>query len=407
MRATAEDLLDRMLDRGILPLLPTYVRRIYPDGGRLGLGRRPGGTYLPRVRLWRPERWIASTVTAVNAFPLPDEGLSRLAARGLSLTFKRALELRGERILGARRLRAYGSDFPVLVKILDPGEPIGLHFHARDEDVWRHPRRFPGSRSGKDEAYYFLPSPRGAVPYMHVGLHPGVTRRDLIEAVAVGSGRVLDLSPVVHQRIGEGFYVPAGIPHRPGTALTLEIQQPSDVATRLEPTSGGRQLSPKEMHPGYTTLDEALSLIDFDAACTPRLPERNRLAPEPVAETRQRGGEESWIFPPRLKKFSGKRLVVQTRFESQETGPYVALIWQGRGRVLNIPLRPGSEVLVTAEAAARPHMYVAEAGPLDVFKLFPPDPAAWTRGPASEMASAVSLSAFPPSTRRRSSARGR
>ncbi len=375
MRRRVEDLLDRALDRGVLTFLPTYVRRLYPDGGRLGLARGLRGTYLPRVRLWRPERWIASTVTATNPSPIRNEGQSRLALPGASLIFQRALALRGERILGRERLRAYGPDFPVLIKVLDPAEPIVFHFHPRDEDVRRSPRRFPGERFGKDEAYYFLPAPQGPVPYTHIGFYPGVTRRILAEAIAAGSGQLLDLSPVFHQRIGEGFFVPAGIPHRPGTALTLEIQQPSDVYVLLEPSSGGRSLSAAEMHPGFASLDEALALIDFAAAGDSRLLVRHRLVPEPLGETRQRGGRETWIFPPRLRKFSGKRLMVQSRFQCQEAGPYVALVWRGRGRVLNTPLRPGSEILVTAEAAARPHVYAADRAPLEIFKLFPPDPA--------------------------------
>ncbi|MDR7475297.1 MAG: hypothetical protein QN175_09840 [Armatimonadota bacterium] len=371
MRGDAVDQLDRMLEKGLLLFLPTYVRRLYRDGGRLGFSPGSGGTSRPR--LWRPERWIASTVRATSSSLRSAEGLSRLAldqTGRASITFRQALQWRGERILGASRFRRYGSDFPLLAKILDPGEPIVFHFHATDRDVRRYPRRFPGQRWGKDEAYYFLPGPRGAVPYTHVGLHPGVTRRTLAEAIARGD--VLDLSPVVHQRPGEGFFVPAGIPHRPGTALTLEIQQPSDVYTLLEHRWGDRLLCPAQMHPGFASIEEALTLIDYAAATHPGLLDRHRLVTEPVAETRARGGEEFWIFPPRLRKFSGKRLVVRSRFESQEAGPYVLLVWRGRGRLLGHRLRPGTEALVTAECAARPHLFTADQEPLEVFKLFPP-----------------------------------
>lgn len=369
----AVDLLDHMLDRGLLPFLPTYVRRLYRDGGRLGFSPASGRPSPPRVQVWRPERWIASTVRATPSSARSTDSLSRLALAGTGwapMTFRQALRLRGERILGAGRFRRYGSDFPVLVKLLDPGEPIVFHVHASDSDVRRHPRRFPGQRCGKDEAYYFLPAPRGAVPYLHVGLHPGVTRRTLAGAIARGTA--LDLSPVIHQRPGEGFFVPAGIPHRPGTALTLEIQQPSDVFTLLEHRWGDRPLSPAQMHPGFASLEEALTLIDYAAATHPELLDRHRLFPEPVAETRARGGEEFWIFPPRLQKFSGKRLVVRTRFESQEAGPYVLLVWRGQGRLLGHRLVPGTEALVTAEAATRPHLFTADDGPLEAFKLFPP-----------------------------------
>src|SRR5712692_7182731 len=204
--------LDRLLEDGILPLRPTYVRRFYMDGGRLPISRQPGGTYVARWRMWRPERWIGSTVSAMNPHRIAGEGLSHLDVPGVDLPLILALQLRGSEILGSRHLAAYGPDFPVLVKILDPAQTIGFHFHARDADVWRHPRRFGGQRFGKDEAYYFLDAPSGPIPYTHVGLWPGTTRRALAEAIASGSGRVLEWSPVIHQKIGEGFYVPAGVP---------------------------------------------------------------------------------------------------------------------------------------------------------------------------------------------------
>ncbi len=380
MADRTDAILDRLCDLGMLPCAPTYVRRFYMDGGRLGISARPGGTYLPKVKLWRPERWIASTVAAANPSPIPLEGVSRLAVRGTAITLPEALRRRGERILGPRRLAAYGADFPVLIKILDPAEPIIVHFHARDEDVWRHPQHFPGHRFGKDEAYYFLDAPKGTVPYTHAGLYPGVTRRHLAETMAAGPDRLLELSPAIYQRIGEGFFLPAGVPHRPGTALTLEVQQPSDVYTLLESTSGGRRLSARQMHPGFSSVDDALQFVDFATACDPAFVDTHRLVPEPAAEIESARGEETWIFPPRLRKFSGKRLIVRSAVESVESGPYAALVWRGHGRLRGRLLRPGSEVLVTAETATRPHVYEAIGAPLEVFKLFPPDPAVWQQG---------------------------
>ena len=369
-----EQALDRLLERGILPLLPNYVRRLYMDGGRLLIPHRPGGTYSSRVRMWRPERWIGSTVTAMNPHPIPDEGISRISTPAGTIRLPVALRLRGLEILGPRAFAAYGADLPVLIKILDPAQTIGFHFHARDEDVWAYPARFGGQRFGKDEAYYFLDAPKGPIPYTHVGLVPGTTRRVLARAVAAGGGRVLELSPVIHQRIGEGFFVPAGVPHRPGTALTLEIQEPSDVYTMLDRESGGRILTPREMHPGFTSVDQALAFVDFKTAGDPSLPTRCYPRPEPVRGRRSRGGRQEWIFPPRFRKFSGKRLVVQTRFESVEGGPYVALVWRGRGRVNGVRVSAGSEFLVTARVAMRPHLYEAERGRLEVFLFFPPAP---------------------------------
>src|SRR5256712_4626084 len=298
--------------------------------------------------MWRPEGGIGSTGRAMNPHPISDEGISRIDAPGGPIKLTAALQMRGRDILGPRAFAAYGPDFPILIKILDPAQTIGFHFHARDEDVWAHPARFGGQRFGKDEAYYFLDAPEGPIPYTHVGLVPGRPRRVLARAVAAGGGRVLELSPVIHQRIGEGFFVPAGVPHRPGTALTLEVQEPSDVYTMLDRESGGRILTPREMHPGFTSVDQALAFVDFKTAGDPSLPTRCYLRPEPVRGRPSRGGRQEWIFPPRFRKFSGKRLVVQTRFEGVEGGPYVALVWRGGGGGGGGVVCTGDEVLLSA-----------------------------------------------------------
>src|SRR2546426_1399371 len=377
-----ERALDRLVDRGVPPRLPNYVGRLYMDGGRLPISRRPGDTYVPHARMWRPERWIGSTVTAMNPHPISDEGIGWIDAPGGQIKLTAALRMRGRDILGSRAFAAYGPDFPILIKILDPAQTIGFHFHARDEDVWAHPARFGGQRFGKDEAYYFLDAPKGPIPYTHVGLFPGTTRRVLAEAIAAGGGRVLELSPVIHQRIGEGFFVPAGIPHRPGAALTLEVQEPSDVYTMLERESGGRELTPGEMHPGFASVDQSLAFVDYAAATDPGLLRRCYLRPEPVRGRTSRRGREEWIFPLRLGKFSGKRLVVQTRLESVAGGPYVALVWRGRGRVNGMRVSTGSEFLVTARVATRPHLYEAEGGRLEGFLFFPPAPEHFRRTPS-------------------------
>src|SRR5207247_11331367 len=93
----------------------------------------------------------------------------------------------------------------------------------------------------------------------------------------------------------------------------------------------GRILTPREMHSGFTSVARALALVDFKTAGDPSLPTRCYLRPEPVRGRPSRGGRQEWIFPPRFRKFSGKRLFVETRFESVEGGPYVALVWRGRG----------------------------------------------------------------------------
>jgi len=371
-----EQVLDELIERtgGILPLQPTFVRRFYMDGGRLGLGKKPGDTFQSDSKLWIPERWIASTVEAVNPHPISGEGLSRIATRKAKLTLRDALRMRGDLLLGEERNKAHGGDFLVLVKILDPYEPIVFHFHADDEAVSNFPQHFLGHRFGKDEAYYFLEAPKGNVPYTHVGLHKGVSLDELKRAIEKGRDYLLELSPHFYQRYGEGFFVPAGVPHRPGTALTLEVQQPSDVYTLLETKINGRRMSPRQVHPGFTDIETALQFIDMETSQQDDIIERYRLVPTPV-EGERRGGEEAWIVPPTLtRKFGAKRLIVHTDFESVESSPYALFVWRGRGRLNGKAVRPGNEFFVSHMAATKPHIFENDGNePLVAFKFFPAD----------------------------------
>jgi hypothetical protein len=366
--------LDQALERskGFLRLKPTYARRFYMDGGRLGLSKKPGGTLNPKTKLFTPERWIASSTEAVNLHPIGGEGLSYLDVPGERLALRDALKVCGEQMLGAERHRAHDGTFRVLIKILDPYEPIVFHFHAKDEHVRKFPQNFVGHRFGKDEAYYFLEKPKASMPYTHVGLYPDVTLKQLIERVRKGRDYALELSPVIYQRYEEGFYVPAGIPHRPGSALTLEIQQPSDVYTLLETHTAGRPMSPDQIHPGFADLDSAFRLIDMNLSRQPDILERYHLTPTPAENGKQRGGAEHWIYPPSMTaKFSGKRLRVQRKFESCEPDCYALLVWRGRGKLNGVPLKAGDEFFVTADGAGQPHVF-ENAGDemLEVFKFF-------------------------------------
>ncbi len=354
---------------GLLRLRPTYVRRFYPDGARLGLSKQPGGTLNPQTKLYTPERWIASTVEAANVHPVPDEGLSTV--HGTNVSLRDALHLHGAYLLGPSRNRAHAGEFRVLTKLLDPWETIVFHFHASDADVRRHPQSFVGHRFGKDEAYFFLDAPKGTSPYTHIGLRPGVTRKELVAAVGRGRDQALELSPHYLQAFGEGAFTPSGVPHRPGSALCLEVQQPSDVYTLLETHSGGRRMSTNQMHPGFDSLEAAFKLVDLRLSQQPEIIERYRLIPQRTRK--ERGGEEHWIFAPSVTpKFSGKRLRVTGTIELRETDCFALLVWRGAGTINGQKIRAGDEFFV-ANPAAVAGLRLATTGSeaLEAFAIFP------------------------------------
>src|SRR5262245_59982421 len=157
-------MLEELIHRhaGVLKLKPTFVRRFYSDFNRLGQSR-----IKKSPREFIPERRIASSVEAINPPPLPRGGLSLLDGTDHTLTPRDAIKRDPLTMIGEQRLRHWGAKFPVLVKLLDPGEPIVNHFHASDAQVERFAPHFRGHRFGKDEAYYFLEAPKGPVPYTH------------------------------------------------------------------------------------------------------------------------------------------------------------------------------------------------------------------------------------------------
>jgi len=352
---------------GIVPLKPTFVRRAYCDAGRLS-GKKPGATKRRSDGLFVSERWIASSTEAANPNPIPGEGLSVLAGFRPRTTLRDAVAALPERLLGPRRAEAHEGQFRVLTKLLDPYEAIYFHYHARDEDVWANPEHFRGQRFGKDEAYYFLDAPKGPTPYTHVGLFPGVGREDLVRAMKRGRDALLEISPCFVQKIGHGYFVPAGVIHSPGTALTLEVQQPSDVGTVVDLTFAGRGAS------GRRDLDaaaeEALRFADLQTSSLPDILERFALTPQRI-DSASAGIEEWWIVPPSVTgKFRAKRVLVRAASVWRQEDCFALLVWAGRGRIGPHEVKAGDEFFVSHQAACEGVSIDPADGCLEMFAFF-------------------------------------
>jgi len=373
----AESFLSRELDatNGILRLKAAFVARdFYPGLGRLGVKK-----YRVGKRGWICERWIASSVKAENVYKVENEGLSFIAfsKSKAKVSFAESLELIPRRMLGEKYAKEQNIRFGVLTKILDIGLPIPWHIHAKEEDAKKY-----WNMNGKEEAYYFLDSPvRGPLPYSHIGVHPDVTEDDLLPLLKRwNDDKVLDLSPAYRLNAGEGFHVFPGIPHAPGTALTLELQEESDVYNMLQAYCNGKILSRDIFLKGLPNEEAVADLIDWEKAKDPYFYRRYHTVPEKVVGDEEYG-TEYWIFNPnRTWKFSGKELRVPPRrtFESRENGAYAILVWKGEGRVGNLKVKAGDsksdELFVSYEAAVESHK-ITNTGrqELVLYKIFGPD----------------------------------
>jgi len=373
----AESFLSRELDatNGILRLKAAFVARdFYPGLGRLGVKK-----YRVGKRGWICERWIASSVKAENVYKVENEGLSFIAfsKSKAKVSFAQSLELIPRRMLGEKYAKEQNIRFGVLTKILDIGLPIPWHIHAKEEDAKKY-----WNMNGKEEAYYFLDSPvRGPLPYSHIGVHPDVTKDDLLPLLKRwNDDKVLDLSPAYRLNAGEGFHVFPGIPHAPGTALTLELQEESDVYNMLQAYCNGKILSRDIFLKGLPNEEAVADLIDWEKAKDPYFYRRYHTVPEKVLGEEEYGAEY-WAFNPnRTWKFSGKELRVLPggTFESRENGAYAILVWRGEGRVGNSKVKAGDckldELFVSYEAAIEPHK-ITNTGrqELVLYKIFGPD----------------------------------
>jgi hypothetical protein len=346
-------LTDRLLEfvdraSSVIPLKPCLVPRGYRGGGRLagrgpGMVRRRDGKYLV-------ERWIASGTRAGWGDPNTENGLSHLAGFRPTTRLADALQALPDVLLGPVRAAAHAGQFRVLTKILDPYDAIGFHLHQRDEDVRADPARFPGEHCGKDEAYYFLPGPKGAWPYTHVGILPDVTHTDLVAAMQAGRDALLEISPYFLQRPGTGFFVPAGLVHSPGTVLTLEIQQPSDVGAGFGLYGPDRNLT--DAPALETAAQRVLRHVDLALCRQPDLLQRFALTPTPI-EGFPAGLKSWWIVPPSVTpKFSAQRLVVSQPCTYRPRDCFALLVWSGEGRVQGHPASHGAEFFVSHRAAA-------------------------------------------------------
>jgi hypothetical protein len=386
MAAEASRLLDRMLEEnaGVLRLEPTWVARDFlPPGRRLGL---PDGGYDVGERGYICERWLGSTTKADNRVGPADEGLSYLCDdHGTRLTLRDAVEAAPAAVMGADYAAAHPGGLGRLAKLFDYGDRLPYHVHLPQEYA-----SLVGCKS-KDEAYYFPEGvDMGPHPESFFGVHPWLARdrrgdvllpylqdwdSDLILRHARAEKLVAD----------EGFDIPSGVLHAPGTALTLELQEDSDVLSMCQALNAGTIISKDLLFKDVRPEDRAaegerfpLRFVDWAENADPHFYEHHHLSPQPTGLTGD-GVEEAWIYYG-SPKFCGKRLTLSPgeSVSLVEPGVYSVFVWSGDGEVAGHAVRGGDhaldELVISHETATRQHeVRCTGAEPLVLFSLFGPD----------------------------------
>jgi hypothetical protein len=369
---------------GILRLEPAWVARDFlPPGRRFGL---PDDAYDLGIRGAICERWLASTTRADNQVGPANEGLSYLALDSQDrITLAEAVAADPALLIGPEYAAAH-EGLGRLAKIFDYSTRLPLHLHQRSEHAALVGRR------PKEEAYYFPPGAEmGPHPECFLGVHPSVAQEGnhallLPHLQDWNSDLILQYSVAFLQVSEHGFHVPAGVLHAPGSALTIELQEDSDVFAMLQALNAGKIISKELLWKDVRTSDREtkgehfiLELIDWETNADPYFYDNHHLSPQLIEESRQEGGEEYWIYY-NTTKFSGKKLVVRPgcSYLTKDAGVYNVLVWSGSGSYGELAVQGGDpaldEVLVTHERAVG-GVEVRNTGQDDllIIKFFGPD----------------------------------
>lgn len=391
MRTKEEVLLDdfEKFD-GILQMKPCWVTRDFlPPGKRLSLSDEE---YDAGEKGAICERWLVSETQTDNTIFTPHEGQSyvKLSEQTKDLLLIEALDILGE--------KAFGKDYYInhkclgrLLKIYDFKTRLFYHIHQMQKDA-----DLVGLRS-KEEAYYYLDADLGAHPETFFGVVPSVVEKNLQEEIFIPylkkweGDSILKYSFAYQNIPGEGFHLPSGILHAPGTALTLELQESSDVMAVFQANIEGYPQSKRLLSKDISKdkIDKlgpekaALQQIDWEACSDSHFFEHHHLSPQPISEKTPKGVKEEWIWY-NTHKFNGTRITIKPgcEYTTKALGLYGLFIWKGQGLVEKRPVigqkvsltDSNDEFLVCHDKAIK-GVKIKNTGKEDLvaFKFFGPD----------------------------------
>ena len=244
-------------------LPPNVLRHFYAGGARIASFR---GLELDSDHM--PEEWLGAVNTT---FGDTERGLSRLEDGTL---VRDAVAADPEGFLGAEHVARYGPAPALLVKLLDAGQRLPVHFHPGRGFA----REALGSRYGKTESWFIVEAEPGAA--VQVAFTRDVEMPELSEWMRTqDADAMLAAMYDLEVSAGEVVFVPAGTPHAIGAGiLMVELQEPSDMSVLLE--WEGFELSEDDGHLdlGWDRALQALDRSGWDedrarALRGPRLPE--------------------------------------------------------------------------------------------------------------------------------------
>lgn len=155
-------------------------------------------------------------------------------------------------ILGARLFAKYGSEFPLLIKVIDSDDDLSIQVHPDNELAARR-HHCPG----KTEMWVCI-DPRPDA-YLYAGFNTALTKDEYIESIR--NNTIVGKLGKYYTHKGDVFFLPAGRVHSIGKGnLLIEIQQTSDITYRIyDYDRRDAQGNPRRLH-----VDESLDAVNFN-----------------------------------------------------------------------------------------------------------------------------------------------
>ena len=154
-------------------------------------------------------------------------------------------------LVGEKVFQMYGTEFPLLIKLLDTDSYLSIQVHPDDNFAGKHHNSL-----GKTEMWVVLNAEKDAE--IITGFNRDVDRETYLEYL--NSKRLKEILNVEKAQKGDVFYIPAGRIHAIGAGITLlEIQQTSDLTYRVyDWDRKDDKGNSRELH-----TDKALEVLDF------------------------------------------------------------------------------------------------------------------------------------------------
>ncbi len=218
----------------LLQLIPEYRDYVW-GGSRLKPGFAPVA-----------EAWVVYANDRIASGALAGQTLAEVAAHA------------GPELLGEPVMKQTGTQFPLLIKLLDCAQWLSLQVHPNDEQA----KRLEGPEFfGKTEAWHVLEAAPEAK--LVAGLKPGTTPEALAQAIC--NGTILDWAQYLPVQAGDSIFMRPGTIHALGPGLLIyEVQQTSDLTYRVYDW-GRPQTEKRRLH-----IDKSLAVADAAAVSAVR-----------------------------------------------------------------------------------------------------------------------------------------